>query len=182
MRKILLLSILACLSVCICAQTAYYKSDNAPTAAVTVIPMGIALQLEGENPVTFSPAGMNNQFMFYSCSNANVMFTLDMQSMVISINGRNYSYTLSRMENSTVTPYNPGYTPAPNKGNSNRAYYQSEIDQLEYKIRDAERSLRSYERSYDKNPTVTGSMLIREQQKLIQTYQDRIIWLRSQLY
>lgn len=92
------------------------------------------------------------------------------------------SACLSMENNSTNVPLNPDYTPSTGGDNSKRAYYRSEIDQLECKIRDAERSLRSYERSYEKNPTVTGSMLIREQQKLIQIYQDRILWLRSQMY
>lgn len=99
MRKILLLSMLVCLSVCVNTQTAYYESDSGPAAAVTVVPTGIVLQLEGRNPVTFSPMVMNNQFVVYSCGNANVTFTLNMQSMVITMNGQNYPYTLSKMEN-----------------------------------------------------------------------------------
>lgn len=41
MRKILLLSMLVCLSVCVNTQTAYYESDSGPAAAVTVVPTGI---------------------------------------------------------------------------------------------------------------------------------------------
>lgn len=181
MRNFLLLSILVCLSVCINAQTAYYESDNAPTAAVTVVPTGIVLQLEGGNPVTFSPMGMNNQFMFYSCGNANVTFTLNMQSMVITMNGQNYPYTLSKMENATNVPYNPNYTPSPGGNSSNRAYCEAEIRQLEYKIRDAERSLRLYEKWNEKDPSISNSQLVSSQRRLIRTYQDRIQELIRQM-
>lgn len=174
MKKILLLSILVCLSVYVNAQTAYYESDSGPTAAVTVVPTGIVLQLEGGNPVTFSPMGMNNQFMFYSCGNANVTFTLNMQSMVITTNGQNYPYTLSKMENTINNPL-------PSGGSSNRAYCEAEIRQLEYKIRDAERSLRLYEEWNRKDPSISNSQLVSSQRRLIRTYQDRIQELIRQM-
>lgn len=44
-----------------------------------------------------------------------------------------------------VAMYNPGYEEISSGDNSNRAYCEEEIRQLEYKIRDAERSLRLYE-------------------------------------
>lgn len=177
MKKILLLCILVCLSVCVNAQTAYYESASGPTAAVTVVPTGIVLQLEGGNPVTFSPMGMNNQFMFYSCGNANVTFTLNMQSMVITMNGQNYPYTLSKMQNTT----NPDYKPLPSGNSSNRAYCEAEIRQLEYKIRDAERSLRLYEEWNRKDPSISNSQLVSSQRRLIRTYQDRIQELIRQM-
>lgn len=181
MKKILLLCILVCLSVCVNAQTAYYESDSGPTAAVTVVPTGIVLQLEGGNPVTFSPMGMNNQFMFYSCGNANVTFTLNMQSMVITMNGQNYPYTLSKMQNTTNVPYNPSYEQVPSGSSSNRAYCEAEIRQLEYKIRDAERSLRLYEEWNRKDPSISNSQLVSSQRRLIKTYQDRIQELIRQM-
>lgn len=181
MKNGLLFLALVLLPVYICAQTVYYKSDSAPAATMTVVPTGIILQLEGEQPVAFSPRGMNNQFMFYSCGNANATFTLDLQSMVISINGQNYQYTCSGTTGNTVNlPFNSGYS-SPDRDSSNKAYYQTEIEQLEYKIRDAERSLEFYKESNAKNPTISGGLLISEQQKLIRTYQNRISWLRSQL-
>lgn len=66
--------------------------------------------------------------------------------------------------------------------NSNKATIRARISELEYKLKDAERSLRSYEKSNEKNPTATGMMLIMQQQKLIQTYRDQIISLTAELY
>lgn len=69
-----------------------------------------------------------------------------------------------------------------NSDGSNKATIRARISELEYKLRDAERSLRDYEKRNDKNPTVTGMMLINEQRKLIRTYQEQITSLTSQLY
>lgn len=68
------------------------------------------------------------------------------------------------------------------KDNSNKAGIRARISELEYKLRDAERSLRSYERSNEKNPSATGLMLVIQQQKLIQTYRDQITSLTAELY
>lgn len=74
----------------------------------------------------------------------------------------------------------PDYIPDYN--NSNKAGIRARISELEYKLKDAERSLRNYERSNEKNPSATGMMLIIEQQKLIQTYRDQISSLMAELY
>lgn len=120
--------------------------------------------------------------MFYSCVNANVTFTLNMQSMIITTNGQNYPYTLSKMENAPNVPYDPNYNiPSPNNGGSNRAYCEAEIRQLEYKIKDAERSLKLYEEWNRKDPSISNSQLVSSQRRLIRTYQDRIQELIRQM-
>lgn len=75
----------------------------------------------------------------------------------------------------------PDYIPD-HRDNSNKASIRARISELEYKLKDAERSLRSYERSNEKNPSATGMMLIMQQQKLIQTYRDQISSLTADLY
>lgn len=83
---------------------------------------------------------------------------------------------------STGPVYDTPVAPNNNTNNSNKATIRARISELEYKLKDAERSLRDYEKRNDKNPTVTGMMLINEQRKLIRTYQEQIISLTSQLY
>lgn len=51
---------------------------------------------------------------------------------------------------------------------------QEKIRQLEWRIRDAERSLRKYEEWNRKNPSISSSQLISSQRRLIRTYQDQI--------
>ncbi len=63
--------------------------------------------------------------------------------------------------------------------NQRDSYYdnmliQEEIRQLEYKIRDARRSLRMYERWNEKDPSISTSQLVIAQWRLIRTYEERI--------
>lgn len=96
---------------------------------------------------------------------------------VVYSNGQSVYWVYATNPNAVV----PDYTPD-QRNYSNKAVIRARISELEYKLKDAERSLRSYERSNNKNPSATGMMLIIEQQKLIQTYRDQIRSLTAELY
>lgn len=79
-------------------------------------------------------------------------------------------------------PTSPSYNIAPNNNSTrNNLVIQEQIRQLESKIRDAERSLRLYEKWNDKNPSISNTQLINAQRQLIRTYQDRIQQLIRQI-
>lgn len=77
---------------------------------------------------------------------------------------------------------NPLIGPARSEKAVDHTSVEIEIEQLRYKIRDAERSLREYERMNARNPSVTGMMLVMEQMKLIQTYRERLYTLIQRLH
>ncbi len=70
--------------------------------------------------------------------------------------------------------YNIPYDDSSAESVSNNLVIQEKIRQLEWKIRDAERSLHKYEEWNQKNPSISGSQLISSQRRLIRTYQDQI--------
>lgn len=96
---------------------------------------------------------------------------------VVYSNGQSVYWVYATNPNVVVPVYTPDQ-----RNDSNKAGIRARISELEYKLKDAERSLRSYERRNDKNPSATGMMLIIEQQKLIQTYRDQIRSLTAELY
>lgn len=96
---------------------------------------------------------------------------------VVYSNGQSVYWEYSANPNIAVPDYIPDQ-----RDYSNKATIRARISELEYKLKDAERSLRSYERSNEKNPSATGMMLIMEQQKLIQTYRNQIRSLTADLY
>lgn len=96
---------------------------------------------------------------------------------VVYSNGQSVYWVYAANPNIAVPDYIPDQ-----RDYSNKATIRARISELEYKLKDAERSLRSYERSNEKNPSATGMMLIMEQQKLIQTYRNQIRSLTADLY
>lgn len=96
---------------------------------------------------------------------------------VVYSNGQSAYWVYAANPNIAVPDYIPDQ-----RDYSNKATIRARISELEYKLKDAERSLRSYERSNEKNPSATGMMLIMEQQKLIRTYRDQISSLTAELY
>lgn len=70
--------------------------------------------------------------------------------------------------------------PAPEP--AGEAYLKTRIRQLRYKLKEARRSLRLYERMNDKNPSVSGGMLVTEQYRLVRTYENQLYELERQLY
>lgn len=107
----------------------------------------------------------------------NWMWQLGEKLYVVYNNGQSVYWIYATNPNIVV----PDYTPD-QRDYSNKATIRARICELEYKLKDAERSLRSYARSNNKNPSATGMMLIIEQQKLIQTYRDQIRSLTAELY
>lgn len=79
------------------------------------------------------------------------------------------------------TNYNPSYNNQYENSSSNNAVILERIRQLEWKLKDAERSLRQYEESNNKHPSATGSMLVSSARNLVRTYQQQIQDLRRQL-
>ena len=78
-----------------------------------------------------------------------------------------------------VYPYTANVSNNDNSNNSNNNAATAErIRQLEGKRNSAIQDLQNYKERNDKNPTVSGSMLIRETQKLISTYEDQIYQLK----
>lgn len=64
---------------------------------------------------------------------------------------------------------------------SNNSVLQERIRQLEWKLQDAEKSLRKYEEWNRKNPSISGSQLVNSQRRLIRTYQEQIQDLLRQM-
>ena len=56
------------------------------------------------------------------------------------------------------------------------------IRQLEWKLRDAEESLRKYEEWNRKDPSISGGQLVNSQRRLIRTYRNQIQDLMRQLH
>lgn len=107
----------------------------------------------------------------------NWMWQLGEKLYVVYNNGQSVYWEYAANPNIAVPDYIPDQ-----RDYSNKATIRARISELEYKLKDAERSLRSYERSNEKNPSTTGMMLIMEQQKLIRTYRDQISSLTAELY
>lgn len=76
----------------------------------------------------------------------------------------------------------PYSNPSSAESSSHNLVIQERIRQLEWKIRDAERSLRKYEEWNRKNPSISSSQLVNSQRRLIRTYQEQIQELMRQLY
>lgn len=79
--------------------------------------------------------------------------------------------------------YIPSCTPSYNNDSYTSNYYaiMARIRQYEYKLRDAERSLRLYQEWNDRNPSISGTNLIISQQQLVWTYRQCIQNLLMQL-
>ena len=168
-----------------------YQCQGAPEVAVTVVSGGIMINVDGgSSTVMLYPQGFLSCYMYYIGDGVSALFTSDLASMLLSVGGQTYQYMLTV----SATPVSPGfnYPPVPvappagtydnTPSEADKAYYRNEIRQLRYKIRDAERSLRMYERSMRRDPSITSSQLVQSQRRLIDTYYERLYWLESQLY
>ncbi len=80
-----------------------------------------------------------------------------------------------------VPTYNVSYD---NSSSSSGDYLviRERIRQLEWKLRDAEESLRKYEEWNRKDPSISGGQLVNSQRRLIRTYRDQIQDLIRQLH
>ncbi len=138
------------------------------------------------------PQGFLSNYMYYAYGGVNALFTIDLTSMLLYVGGQTYQYTVVAAPPSSSAPgFNYPITPPatvpqqyydPGPSEADRAYYRSEIRQLRYKIREAERSLRRYERDNERDPSISSMQLVQSQRRLIRTYYDRLEWLESQLY
>lgn len=98
------------------------------------------------------------------------------QLFITFANGKSVYWTYQ-----PVSVYNSPYDNYSDDSSSDNLVVREQIRQLESKIRDAERSLRQYEESNRRNPSISGSQLINSQKRLIQTYEDRIQQLMRQM-
>ena len=80
-----------------------------------------------------------------------------------------------------VPTYNVSYD---NSSSSSGDYLviRERIRQLEWKLRDAEESLRKYEEWNRKDPSISGGQLVNSQRRLIRTYRNQIQDLMRQLH
>lgn len=92
------------------------------------------------------------------------------QLFVVYGNGQS-AYWIFQPAPSYNIPYNNSSS---TESFSDNMVIQEKIRQLEWRIRDAERSLRKYEEWNRKNPSISSSQLISSQRRLIRTYQDQI--------
>ena len=191
MKKFLISLVLLVATTFVGMGQLLYQSFNAPDATVTVVQGGIMVQLDGStSSIMLYPQGFLSCYMYYASNDVNALFTADLSSMLLYVGGQTYQYTLTVTPASGVPGFNyppvpsPGYVPPADNGVSeaDRAYYCSQIKELRYKIRDAERSLRRYERSDRENPSISSMQLVQSQRRLISTYRERLQWLESQLY
>lgn len=90
-------------------------------------------------------------------------------------NGQSIYWTFQPVYN---TPYDNSLS---GSSSSDNLVIQERIRQLEWKLRDAERSLRQYEEWNRKNPSISGSQLVSSQRRLIRTYQEQIQDLLRQM-
>lgn len=192
MKKSILAILLAIAMSISCYSQSRYQSPNAPDVEVSVISGGIMVDIDDGTSIVLYPQGFLSCYMYYAYGNVSALFTADLSSMLLYVNGQTYQYTLS----STTPTSSPGFnypaiptpaTPPPAyydnyRSDADRAYYRSQIKEMEYKIRDAERSLRMYERMNRKDPSISSMQLVQSQRSLIRTYYERLQWLESQVY
>lgn len=166
------------------AQTLFYRGRGGSAVSITLTADGIVLQ-SGYATFYMQPQPFNPHAFRYSTSGLEVTISFDLLNMtLLTADGMCRFYRLS-----DITGYPQGYvqpfsSPGWNydcPGSHSRSYILSQIREMKHKIRDARRSLRMYKRMYRHDPSISGMMLIIEQQKLIQTYEDRLQWLESQL-
>ena len=186
MRNFILSIVLLILSVTVSAQALRYEGDNLPDAQVSLVPNGLMLVVEGGvQPLFLSPRGMDYYYMYYATPGVSLVFTIDLRSMVLTMGGRRFNYTLSKEQPDlqlVVPDVAPTVPSVPPSNSHNRYYYESEIRRVESLLREARRSLRKYERYNERNPSISGMMLVQSQLRLIHTYEDRLEWLHEQLY
>ena len=174
MKRVLIILMIALVSSFACKAQLCYQSPNAPDVQVTVVSGGIMIDIDGGSSMMLFPQGFLSSYMYYASDGVSALFTMDLTSMLLYIGGQTYQYTV--VAATTTTPM-PGFNyPAvpPSTVPPTR--------QLRYKIRDAERTLRRYERYAERDPSISSMQLVQSQRRLIRTYYDRLEWLESQLY
>lgn len=192
MKRVLIILMIALVSSFVCKAQLCYQSPNAPNVQVTVVSGGIMIDIDGGSSMMLFPQGFLSSYMYYASDGVSALFTMDLTSMLLYIGGQTYQYTVVAATTTTPMPgFNypavpPSTVPPTYYDNgpseADRAYYRSEIRQLRYKIRDAERTLRRYERYAERDPSISSMQLVQSQRRLIRTYYDRLEWLESQLY
>ena len=80
----------------------------------------------------------------------------------------------------TYPTYDVPYDNSSSSGND--LVIRERIRQLEWKLRDAEESLRKYEEWNRKDPSISGGQLVNSQRRLIRTYREQIQELLRQLH
>lgn len=80
-----------------------------------------------------------------------------------------------------VPTYNVPYDNS-SSSSGNDLVIRERIRQLEWKLRDAEESLRKYEEWNRKDPSISGGQLVNSQRRLIRTYREQIQDLMRQLH
>ena len=194
MKKLLITIIIAVATICACQAQLRYQCQNAPDAEVTVVSGGVMIDIDnGAATLMLFPQGFLSSYMYYAATGVSALFTSDLTSMLLYVGGQTYQYTLTAAPANASPGFNyppvpaPVYTPPAggydySPSEADKAYYRNEIRELRYKIKDAERSLRMYERNMRRDPSISSSQLVQSQRRLIDTYYERLYWLESQLY
>lgn len=153
----------------------YFKGQNVSgygLGNITLLCVNSYLDQQLEYTVDFLPNG--NTFIIGSSDGWE--WQQGEQLFITYANGKSVYWTYQ-----PVPVYNSPYDNYSEDSYSDNLMVREQIRQLESKIRDAERSLRQYEESNRRNPSISGSQLINSQKRLIQTYEDRIQQLMRQM-
>ena len=100
------------------------------------------------------------------------------EQLFVTYSNGNSVYWIYQPTTYTNPSYDNQYN---NNSSSNNGVIQERIRQLEWKLQDSQRSLSEYEARNNKNPSVSGGMLVNSQRQLVRTYQQQIQDLRRQL-